>query len=192
MLPFSLFLALKYLRPKRSFVSVVTLISVIGVLLGVAILVIVGGMVLLAVGAPASQVLVALLVAAAIGSYTVVDSHAARQYGGISYVLAVFIMMALCNSVAGVALGRAGDLRKLSADVWRRTAMAGIMSVVTYGLVLVAVRRAPVGYVAALRESSVLIATVVGWRMLDERRGNVRTAAAGIIVTGLILLVIAG
>jgi lipoprotein-releasing system permease protein len=41
MLPFSLFLALKYLRPKRSFVSVVTLISVVGVLLGVAILVIV-------------------------------------------------------------------------------------------------------------------------------------------------------
>jgi lipoprotein-releasing system permease protein len=41
MMPFSLFLALKYLRPKRSFVSVVTLISVVGVLLGVAILVIV-------------------------------------------------------------------------------------------------------------------------------------------------------
>jgi lipoprotein-releasing system permease protein len=41
MLPFSLFLALRYLRPRRSFVSVVTLISVVGVLLGVAILVIV-------------------------------------------------------------------------------------------------------------------------------------------------------
>jgi lipoprotein-releasing system permease protein len=41
MTPFPLFLALKYLRPKRSFVSVVTLISVVGVLLGVAILVIV-------------------------------------------------------------------------------------------------------------------------------------------------------
>jgi len=41
MLPVSLFLALKYLRPKRSFVSVVTLISILGVLLGVAILVIV-------------------------------------------------------------------------------------------------------------------------------------------------------
>jgi lipoprotein-releasing system permease protein len=41
MLPFPLFLALKYLRPKRSFISVVTVISVVGVLLGVAILVIV-------------------------------------------------------------------------------------------------------------------------------------------------------
>ncbi len=41
MLPFPLFLALKYLKPKRSFISVVTLFSVLGVLLGVAILVIV-------------------------------------------------------------------------------------------------------------------------------------------------------
>jgi len=41
MLPFPLFLAMKYLRPKRSFISVVTAISVLGVLLGVAILVIV-------------------------------------------------------------------------------------------------------------------------------------------------------
>lgn len=39
--PFSLFLALKYLRPKRTFVSVVTLISIIGVTLGVAVLIIV-------------------------------------------------------------------------------------------------------------------------------------------------------
>ena len=40
-LPFSLFLALKYLRPKRTFLSVVTVLSVLGVLLGVAVLVIV-------------------------------------------------------------------------------------------------------------------------------------------------------
>src|SRR6056297_1541263 len=39
--PFSLFLALKYLRPKRTFVSVVTLISILGVMLGVAVLIIV-------------------------------------------------------------------------------------------------------------------------------------------------------
>ncbi len=41
MLPFPLFLALKYLKPKRSFLSIVTVFSVLGVLLGVAILVIV-------------------------------------------------------------------------------------------------------------------------------------------------------
>src|SRR5438105_12824257 len=40
-LPFELLLALRYLRPKRTFVSVITLISVLGVALGVAVLIIV-------------------------------------------------------------------------------------------------------------------------------------------------------
>jgi len=40
-LPASLFLALKYLRPKRTFVSIVTVLSVLGVLLGVAVLIVV-------------------------------------------------------------------------------------------------------------------------------------------------------
>ncbi|HWD18747.1 MAG TPA: ABC transporter permease, partial [Verrucomicrobiae bacterium] len=41
MLPFEATLALRYLRPRRTFVSVITLISIIGVLLGVAVLIIV-------------------------------------------------------------------------------------------------------------------------------------------------------
>ena len=40
-LPFELALALRYLRPKRTFVSVITLICILGVMLGVAVLIIV-------------------------------------------------------------------------------------------------------------------------------------------------------
>ena len=40
-MPFPLFLAVKYLKPKRSVTSVVTVISVLGVILGVAIVIIV-------------------------------------------------------------------------------------------------------------------------------------------------------
>ena len=40
-LPFELSLALRYLRPKRTFVSVITLISIVGVMIGVAVLIIV-------------------------------------------------------------------------------------------------------------------------------------------------------
>ena len=40
-LPFSIFLALKYLKPKRTFLSAVTVISVLGVILGVAVMIIV-------------------------------------------------------------------------------------------------------------------------------------------------------
>ena len=40
-LPFGLFLGLRYLRPRRTFVSIITLISVLGVMLGVALPIIV-------------------------------------------------------------------------------------------------------------------------------------------------------
>src|SRR5215469_7711860 len=40
-LPFDLLLAFRYLRPRRTFVSIITLISIIGVALGVAVLIIV-------------------------------------------------------------------------------------------------------------------------------------------------------
>ena len=40
-LPFSLFLALRYLKPKRTFLSIITFISVVGVTLGVTVLILV-------------------------------------------------------------------------------------------------------------------------------------------------------
>lgn len=155
-----------------------------------AIGLVVAGLFVLAIGAPVPQLGAALVVAAAIGSYTTVDSHAARQFGG-AYVFAVFVMIGLVVSIWGIATGRGRDLMAVPSDAHRRAAVAAAMSVVTYGLVLLAVRRAPVGYVAALRESSVLLATVIGWRLLGEQRGRVRTAASVLVVGGLALLVAA-
>src|SRR5438093_7559350 len=40
-LPFSLFLALRYLKPKRTFLSIITLISFVGVTLGITVLILV-------------------------------------------------------------------------------------------------------------------------------------------------------
>ena len=40
-MPFSLFLALRYLKPKRTSISIITLISILGVMLGITVLVVV-------------------------------------------------------------------------------------------------------------------------------------------------------
>lgn len=40
-LPFSYFIALRYLKPKRTFLSLITLISIVGVVLGIAVLIVV-------------------------------------------------------------------------------------------------------------------------------------------------------
>src|SRR3979411_2009143 len=41
LLPFSYFIALRYLKPKRTFLSLITLISILGVVLGISVLIIV-------------------------------------------------------------------------------------------------------------------------------------------------------
>ena len=73
---------------------------------------------------------------------------------------------------------------------WPRFLAVGSVVGAAYVLVQIAFRYAPVGYVTSLRESSVLIAAVGGHRLLGERGGRRRATAAGVIVTGLLLLII--
>jgi drug/metabolite transporter (DMT)-like permease len=73
---------------------------------------------------------------------------------------------------------------------WRRHLVSGICLATAYSLVLVAVRYAPVGYVATLRESSVVLGAALGWLLLHERLGGRRLVSAVIVTAGLIALVI--
>ena len=163
-------------------------LSVLGV---IAIATVTGGMVLLSLGAEASQVMTALVVPYKIGIYTKVDTHASRDVGCNTYVFAVFVSVGFMVSIYGVAAGRAPSLGRSLRGSWRMYLLTGAVSLVTYGLVMLAVRRAPVGYVAALRESSVLVAAFIGWRYLDEGSARRRLVAAGVVVAGLVLLVVA-
>ncbi|MEY4266363.1 MAG: hypothetical protein RIS90_898, partial [Pseudomonadota bacterium] len=64
---------------------------------------------------------------------------------------------------------------------WSPTAIGGVASIGSCAIALWAMTRAPVASVAALRETSVLFATVLGTLMLKERFGPQR--AAGTVVT---------
>jgi drug/metabolite transporter (DMT)-like permease len=164
----------------------------VGALAVTAIVVVVIGMLLLSYGADRVQVGFALIVAVAIGIYSTVDAHAARDVAGSTYVFCTFVVCGLSMSLYGMATGRAPALVRAVRSRPATFTMTAVMSVTTYGLVMLAVRRAPVGYVAALRESSVLLAAFVGWRYLDEGNARRRLLAAAVIVVGLILLISAG
>ena len=153
---------------------------------GVAIVVVVGGLSMLSAGAGRRAVQAAIGVAVTIGAYTVVDSHAARGAGGPFYVFAAFSLTAVVVTMAAVVTGRRPT--GLRRPDWLRASIGAVLSIAAYGLVLVAVRRAPVGYVAVLRESSVLLAALIGWRVLGEGRSGARAAGAVAIVVGLIVL----
>jgi drug/metabolite transporter (DMT)-like permease len=155
-----------------------------------AIVTVVAGMTLLAAGARPAGVRAALFVALTIGVYTVIDSHAARTVASDTYALAVFGAGGIAVTGYGLAVGRSPAMVAALRTHWRQFTLTAVISMVTYGLVLAAVRRAPVGYVTALRESSVLLAAFFGWRYLDERSMRRRGVAASVILAGLVLLVV--
>jgi drug/metabolite transporter (DMT)-like permease len=153
--------------------------------IGIAVL----GILLLAGPADNSHVIAALLVSVTIGAYSVVDSYGSRQMGGNLYPLLLFIGTGISLTTYGLATGRRHDMTTALASTWKRFSVAGIASAATYWMVLIAVQKAPVGYVTALRESSVVIVALVGTRYLGEKDIKRRVFAACIVVAGLGVLI---
>ena len=161
----------------------------LSVLMFIGIGIAVVGILLLAGPADNSHVIAALLVSVTIGAYSVVDSYGSRQMGGNLYPLLLFMGSGITMSTYGLATGRRHDMTTALASTWKRFCVAGIASVATYWMVLIAVQKAPVGYVTALRESSVVIVALVGTRYLGEKDMKRRVFAACIVVAGLGVLI---
>ena len=161
----------------------------LSVLMFVGIGIAVVGILLLAGPADNAHVIAALMVSITIGAYSVIDSYGSRQMGGNLYPLLLFIGTGITLSTFGLATGRRRDMTTALASTWKRFCVAGIASLITYWMVLIAVQKAPVGYVTALRESSVVIVALVGTRYLGEKDMKRRVFAACIVVAGLGVLI---
>jgi drug/metabolite transporter (DMT)-like permease len=150
---------------------------------------------LASLAAPAARgpaVATALALAAVIGAYTVVDSHGARESAAATYGLATFSADAVGAALVLTATRRwrvAGRVVRASPAVCAGAALAALAA---YALVMAAVRHEPVGYVTALRESSVVIGAFAGWKVLHEPPGKARVASATVVLCGLVLLIAAG
>jgi len=130
---------------------------------------------------------VAALTGLTIASYTVVDglgvraAHDPYAYAGLMFALLgpVFPL---------VALFRRPVARWRDRTVLGRGLLAGALSVLAYGIVLWAQAQAPLAEVAAIRETSVIFAAVIGMIFLREHFGARRVAAAVVIATGILLI----
>ena len=121
------------------------------------------------------------VIAAAIAGYTVVDRYGIRHAAAGPYLLLVMLGPAL---VYPVFVGR----RRLSAAVSPATVVVGAASASAYLLILLALRLASAPAVAAVRETSVVLATAAAAVFLGERVGASRLAGAVVVVAGVALL----
>ena len=147
------------------------------------------GLFLLAGRVRGPELTAALVVAVTIGAYSVVDAQGIRTSHTALYALATFAATGTVLTVFGVASGRRPAMAVALPVHWRRYTVIGLVSCLTYGMVQLAFERAPVGYVTAIRESSVLLAAFAGSRVLGEGGGRQRFIAASVVLAGLVLLV---
>ena len=113
----------------------------------------------------------ALGVALTIGGYSLIDAYGARNSTSIAFALSVFVSGTLTVS-AWALITRRRHLKAFITSHWQTSAAGGVMSLLSYTMVVYAFTLAPVGYVATLRESSVVIAALAGWKYLKEEYLN--------------------
>jgi phosphonate utilization associated putative membrane protein len=127
-----------------------------------------------------------------IAMYTTVDGLGVRVNGGAArYVLLLFVLDAFLYPVL-VWLRRSpaarDELMAYARKRWPLATLGGGASIGAYGIALWAMTRAPVASVAALRETSVLFAAVLGTVLLKERFGLQRALGTGVIAAGVMAL----
>lgn len=133
----------------------------------------------------------AVATAVFIASYSIMDKVGVSRTNPVSYI--IVLMGANAVFMTPVVLWRR-DARLMAAvwkRRWRSAVLGGLLSITAYLLVLIAMRLTQVSYIAALRESSVVLAALLGWRVLREPYGGRRILASIVVALGLILLVLA-
>jgi drug/metabolite transporter (DMT)-like permease len=133
----------------------------------------------------AGDVLLALAVAACIASYTQIDKHGIRYASPATYQE---LSMAMATVGYAVLLLRRRERGAVRRALRVAPVLAGFATFAAYTLVLAALERAPAASVAAVRETSVVIATALAAAVLGERVGRLRLAGAAIVVAGVALL----
>jgi drug/metabolite transporter (DMT)-like permease len=136
-------------------------------------------------GAARGGLALALVVAACIAGYTLVDDEGIRHAATLSYLEAVMLIAAPAYAVA-VSVARGSGALRAAATL--RSATAGLAMFGAYALALAALEIAEAAPVAALRETSVVMATAAAAILAREHVPPRRLAGAVVVVGGVALI----
>jgi drug/metabolite transporter (DMT)-like permease len=138
-----------------------------------------------------SSVLFALFTGLMIASYTVLDGLGGRATTQVlGYIVWLFILDTFPLLGVTLILRRGRFLASVRAG-WKPAVLGGVLAATAYGLVIWAMSLTPMTYVSALRETSVIVAALIGIHMLKEPMGLRRVSAAAVVAMGVVLLQVA-
>ncbi len=133
----------------------------------------------------------ALVTGLTIATYTVLDGLGVRlSQSPIGYIGWLFLLEWVSSFYMFYI--RRDALRSATLKVYIIGFIGGVVSAVAYGLAINAKSLASLGAVSAIRESSVIIAALIGVIWFGERPWKIRIISACIVATGVIILSQAG
>jgi len=125
--------------------------------------------------------------ACATATYTMLDGTGARVAGdAIAYVAWVFVADGTFFAT-GMLLYKGLDILPRDGRAWGTGMLAAAASYGAYGVSVWAMTRAPIAVVAAVRETSILFAVMIGWLAFSEKMTRGKALAAFVIVSGVVL-----
>ncbi len=125
--------------------------------------------------------------ACATACYTIIDGMGARiSDDAVAYIAWVFVADGLLFPLTMVATRGFAVVPRGRRD-WAMGAIASAASYGAYSVSVWAMTVAPIALVAALRETSILFAVLIGWLVFHERLGRDKAIAIGVITTGVVL-----
>jgi uncharacterized membrane protein len=130
---------------------------------------------------PHRDLLFGLAIGVVIASYTLVDSQAVEHADPIAYLALVIAPCALVYPFVA----------RTRPDLSPRTALTAAATFGAFLMVLAAFRLAPAAPVAAVRETSVVIAALLAAAVLHERVDRRRMAGAVLVAAGVVAIVLA-
>lgn len=128
----------------------------------------------------------ALATGGLISVYTVWDALLVTELGVPALVLVWAADLGRCLLLAPVARRSWPDVSSIWRTCRREVIGVAVLSPIAYVLVLLALRFAPLSYVAPTREISILIGVMMGRRLLGEGNVAYRLAGAAAVVVGTI------
>lgn len=130
----------------------------------------------------------ALGAACATAGYTLVDGLGAREMGHApGYVAWVLFGSAFFYVPVALVL-QPGVATRAPLRDWGMSLAAGVASFIAYAIVVWGMTQAPIALVAALRETSILFAVLMGWLLMGDRMDKGKALAAGLIVLGVVMV----
>jgi drug/metabolite transporter (DMT)-like permease len=142
-------------------------------------------------GAHLKGTLMAGTVAVCIALYTLSDGIGVRSSGtALGYNGWVFFAVGLACLPVAITL-RGTRIIAYAGQNWRRALFGGVLSFLAYGLVLWAMTKASLAGVSALRETSVVFASLIGIVAFGEAAAGRRIAGAVIVALGALVLKLA-